>query len=36
MFDLSLQFLSELIEVIPQLIALILVFKLVHYFAFSE
>ena len=36
MFDLSLTFLSQLIAVIPQYLALILVFKLVHYFAMGD
>lgn len=36
MIDLALQFLSELVGVIPELIALLLVFKIVHYFAFGD
>lgn len=34
--ELALVFLSQLIQVIPELIALIIVFKLVHYFAMGD
>lgn len=36
MIDLALQFLKELITVIPELLALLIVFKIVHYFAFGD